>query len=237
MSTTPATSPGDSQATTPGSPPGPTPDAARGRPPSPRVAARREATRAQILEAAWQLSAELGLTGFSLRELAGRVGMRAPSLYEYFAGKHDIYDAMFAAANRDFLAGQLAAIPPLDEAGARGVLLAGARFFLDFASDDPVRFQLLFQRSIAGWEPSPAAYAPAVEAYDHMRARFAELGIVEQRDLDLWTAMTSGLAHQQLANDPGGRRWHDLVDATVDLFLHHLDLPEPGTTDPRKDAP
>ena len=234
MSATPATSPADSQATTPGSSPGPTPDAARGRPPSPRVAARREATRTQILDAAWQLAREVGLTGFSLRELAGRVGMRAPSLYEYFTGKPDIYDAMFAAANREFLAGQLAAIPPLDEVGPRGVLLAGARFFLDFASDDPVRFQLLFQRSIAGWEPSPAAYAPAVEAYDNMRERFAEIGVVEQRDLDLWTALTSGLAHQQLANEPGGRRWHDLVDDVVDLFCHHLDLPP--TPDPRKDA-
>ena len=234
MSATPATSPGDSQATTPGSSPGPTPDAARGRPPSPRVAARRQATRTQILDAAWQLAREVGLTGFSLRELAGRVGMRAPSLYEYFAGKPDIYDAMFAAANREFLAGQLAAIPPLDEVGARGVLLAGARFFLDFASDDPVRFQLLFQRSIAGWEPSPAAYAPAVEAYDHMRERFAEIGVIEQRDLDLWTALTSGLAHQQLANEPDGQRWHDLVDDVVDLFWHHLD--PPPNPDPRKDT-
>ncbi len=209
---------------------------------SPRVAARRKATRAQILDAAWQLAHEVGLTGFSLRELAGRVGMRAPSLYEYFAGKPDIYDAMFAAANREFLAGQLAAIPPLDEVGPRGVLLAGARFFLDFASDDPVRFQLLFQRSIAGWEPSPDAYAPAVEAYDSMRARLAELGVIEQHDLDLWTALTSGLAHQQLANDPGGRRWHDLIDDVVDLFWHHLDQTPapprnlPAEPDTRKDA-
>src|SRR6056297_576027 len=135
---------------------------------NPRVVARRAATRSVILDAAWSLAREMGLTSFSLRDLAGRVGMRAPSLYEYFAGKHDIYDAMFLAANQDFLAAALERVPATDD--ARELFTAAARFFLEFAADDPVRFQLLFQRSIAGWEPSPAAYAPAVQVYEHMRA-------------------------------------------------------------------
>jgi AcrR family transcriptional regulator len=191
-----------------------------------RVEARQAATRALILEAAWQLAREHGLTGFGVRELASQVGMRAPSLYGYFAGKDAIHDAMFAEGNRAFLAmaRSAAARPGTDR---RAALVAAAHAFLDFATEDPVRFQLLFQRSIEGWQPSPEAYAPAVEAYELLRQRFAELGITDQRSLDLWTALTSGLAHQQVANDPGGRRWHDLVDETVDLFLHHLERSEP----------
>jgi AcrR family transcriptional regulator len=60
-----------------------------------RIAERREATRAEILEAAWQLAQEKGLVEFTLRDLAERVGMRAPSLYTHFASKNAIYDAMF----------------------------------------------------------------------------------------------------------------------------------------------
>jgi AcrR family transcriptional regulator len=173
-------------------------------------------------DAAWELARERGLTGFTVRELASRVGMRAPSLYEYFAGKDAIHDAMFGAANRDFLAGTIATISAHEDLAPRDALVAGARFFLDFAADDPVRFQLLFQRAILDWEPSPAAYAPALEAYAHVQRRFATFGAGDEAALDLWTAMVSGLAHQQLANDPRGHRWRDRIEEVVDLFLHHL---------------
>jgi AcrR family transcriptional regulator len=214
----------------------PTGPAARPGPPD-RVAVRRQATRELIVAAAWDLARETGLTGFTLRQLAERLGMRAPSLYEYFAGKDAIYDAMFAQGNRAFLAmaRTIAADPDggpptgpgeppgPDATEVRALLTAAAHAFLDFATEDPVRFQLLFQHTIGGWEPSPEAYTPAVEAYEVLRAGFASFGVTDQRALDLWTALTSGLAHQQLANDPGGHRWHDLVDDAVDLYLLHLD--------------
>ncbi|HLY82361.1 MAG TPA: helix-turn-helix domain-containing protein, partial [Acidimicrobiales bacterium] len=61
-----------------------------------RRAERHEATRAEILDAAWDLARTEGLAGLSLRDLARKVGMQAPSLYSYFDSKHAIYDAMFA---------------------------------------------------------------------------------------------------------------------------------------------
>jgi AcrR family transcriptional regulator len=188
---------------------------------SPRVAARREATRTAIIGAAWDLAHEVGLTGFSLRELAARVGLRAPSLYEYFDGKDAIYDAMFAEGNQRFLSAVRAAVPA-EGTDQRSALRSAMHAFLDFATSDPVRFQLLFQRSIAGWEPSPEAYAPAVEAYELSRTYLAAHGITGQRRVDLWTALVSGMAHQQLANDPRGNRWYDLVDDAVEVFLSHL---------------
>ena len=57
---------------------------------------RHEATRREILDAAWAQAEELGIAAISLREVAAAVGMRAPSLYTYFASKDAIYDAMFA---------------------------------------------------------------------------------------------------------------------------------------------
>ena len=66
-------------------------------------ARRREAKREQILDAAWVLAHRDGLGGISLRELAAMVDLRQPSLYAYFASKHDLYDAMFAEGNRQLL--------------------------------------------------------------------------------------------------------------------------------------
>jgi hypothetical protein len=38
----------------------------------------------------------------------------------------------------------------------------------------------------------------------------------------LFTALLSGLADQQIANDPGGDRWLRLVDSAVDMYLGHV---------------
>ena len=88
---------------------------------------RRDATRAEILEAAWELAREGGLAALSLRDLARRVGMQAPSLYSYFESKHAIYDAMFAQGAQAYLEYAKARErtgDPLED------LQAGMRFFV-----------------------------------------------------------------------------------------------------------
>ena len=91
-----------------------------------------------------------------------------------------------------------------------------------FATGDPVRAQLLFQRTIPGFEPSAESYAPAVETVERVRSVMAGHGITDPQAMDLWTAMVGGLVAQQLANDPGGSRWALLVDRTVDMFLAEM---------------
>ena len=63
-------------------------------------AIRRDATRARIRDAAWDLARRDGLAAITLREVARRVGMRAPSLYTYFGSKNAMYDAMYADGAR-----------------------------------------------------------------------------------------------------------------------------------------
>src|SRR5436190_23570923 len=63
-----------------------------------RKAERREATRREILDAAWEIARRDGLGAVTLREVAGRIGMRSPSLYSHFDSKNAIYDAMLAQA-------------------------------------------------------------------------------------------------------------------------------------------
>ena len=43
------------------------------------------------------------------------------------------------------------------------------------------------------------------------------MGAPEQ--VDLWTALVTGLASQQVSNDPGGDRWRRLLDPAVGMFL------------------
>src|SRR5882724_6169300 len=120
-----------------------------------RRAERYAATRAEIIDAAWALVHVDGLGSLSMRDLGARVGMRAQSLYAYFPSKHAIYDAMFAASNRELLQRLTDVEPtgdPVDLLRRRG------RVFLDFSVEDPERYQLLFQRTIPGFVPSAEAY-------------------------------------------------------------------------------
>ena len=151
--------------------------------------------------------------------------MRAPSLYSYFDSKHAIYDAMFRRGNEEFGTAMRCAVPdgPLD----RGGIKAAARAFVDFCTADPVRYQLLFQRTIPGFEPLPESFAVAIANYEEMRRQLTEVGLGSQEALDLWTAVMAGLADQQIANDPGGERWRRLTDRAVDMYLDHMGVLPP----------
>lgn len=178
---------------------------------------RRAATRRRILDCAWQLSRERGLTGWGVRDLGGLVGMRAPSLYGHFAGKNEIYDALFAEGYDAFLD----AFADIRAAGepATTALVRGARRFVELAVADPARMQLLFLRVIPGFEPSTSSYARATRLLEEMGEVLAEVGVTDPAALDLWTATLTGLATQQTSNDPGGTRWLALVDRAVAMLM------------------
>src|SRR4029450_840261 len=167
-----------------------------------RAAERREATRMEILDAAWELAQEQGLAEFTLRDLAERGGMRAPSLYTHFASKNAIYDAMFGQAWSDFERVARAEFAELPQA-PRAALRRAARVFFDYAVANPARHQLMNQRPIPGFVPSADSYAPAVRVLELGRQLFRNVGVTESSDFDIFTAMIAGLISQQLANDPG----------------------------------
>jgi AcrR family transcriptional regulator len=179
---------------------------------------RRQATRDEILDAAWELVRRHGLSALSLRDLAQVVGMKAPSLYSYFDSKNAIFDAMFAQGARTYLEQEAqveSSGDPLTD------LKAGMRFFIDFCASDPARYQLMFQRTIPGFEPSPTTFALAIEGLDRLRTRLARIGLTDERSLDLLTAIGTGITDQQISNDPGGDRWIRLVDDAMEMYFAH----------------
>jgi AcrR family transcriptional regulator len=190
-----------------------------------RRAERREATRREILDAAWEIARRDGLPAVTLREVAGRIGMRSPSLYSHFEAKNAIYDAMFAQAWTELRAA-VDGLPPLPEA-PRPMLLVLAEAFFDFAAADPARYQLMNRAAIPGFRPSEEAYAASVAAYQRMRELLSRCGIEAQADLDVWTAIVGGFVDQQLANDPGGSRWRAQLPRLVDMYGEEAGLPGP----------
>src|SRR5580700_3688568 len=192
--------------------------------------ARRRSARDAILDAAWALVAEEGLAGLSLRDLARRAGITTPTVYAYFASKNAIYDAMFGQAATE-CADRMA--EPYDYDDPRALLSAGVRRFFEFCTADPARYQLLFQRTLPGFEPSPESYAPAVRALAGAQEWLALNGITEARHLDMWTALVTGLVDQQVSNDPGGDRWSRLIDESMEMFLSHCQPPREPTPTPR----
>lgn len=181
---------------------------------------RRQQTRAEILQAAWRLAERDGIAGLSLRELAGEVGMRAPSLYTYFESKAAIYDAMFAEGYREL--DVVKAGLEVDPDDPVGTLERSIEAFVDFCGESLARFQLMFTRAVPGWEPSPQAYAVSVASYARSVEEFGRLGIDQSWHFDLLTALLSGLASQQLANDPGGDRWRRLSREAAEMYIAHV---------------
>jgi AcrR family transcriptional regulator len=193
--------------------------------------ARRRSARAAILEASWALVGEEGLAGLSLRDLARRVGISTPTVYAYFDSKNAIYDAMFGQAATQF---DERMAEPYASDFPRDLLVASARRFAEFCTNDPARYQLLFQRTLPGFEPSPQSYAPAVRALARAGELLALNGITEPRHLDMATALVTGLIDQQVSNDPGGDRWIRLIDESIDMFLAHC---QPGAVPRARPGP
>lgn len=177
------------------------------------------------MAAAWDLSREQGLTGFSLRELGARVGMKAPSLFVYFDGKNALFDAMFAqgwAAWFEFRARRR--WPPRTRPRAR--LAAFGRAFAEFAVEDPVRYQLLAMRVVPGFVPSQESMSANLADQRELMDELAAIGIVDvEAAWDLYTSVIAGLLSQQLANEPGGKRWLRRLPEVTDLLCDHFGLP------------
>jgi AcrR family transcriptional regulator len=168
---------------------------------------RRRQTREEILDAALAVVTEQGAAALNLSEVARRIGLRQPSLYQYFDSRMAVYDALFERGMRQHLAIVRAAVA--DNAPGLAAVRAIAVGTVRFSVQNPALTQLVFLPAVPGFEPSPRAYAPSLEvqrltraAFEHAVAR-GELhpDAATEQGLTLFTAVTAGVALQQLGND------------------------------------
>ena len=181
-----------------------------------KVTLRRAENVDLIVASAWRLAREHGIGGVSLHALAREVGMRQPSLYEYFDSKLALYDAMFADGNRQLLE-RLDSIKLPSEPRAALKKWLGA--IMSFALEDPARCELLFQRHIPDFTPTPESFALAEEALGRAAKLMSDVGVTHQGDMDCIVAMVAGLMEAQMSNDPGGNRWTKHLDRLIDLYV------------------
>ena len=198
---------------------------------------RRQQTIEEILDVAVEVMAENGAGGLALGEIARRMGIQPPSLYVYFDSKNAIYDAVFARGWTTLLD----SMAPLgqrldasdDTADAPALLLIVAQHFTRWAVESRAYAQLMFWRPVPGYQPSEAAFAPAVEMSRRSVQLFAELqrrGVI-RADVDpveastTWTVLISGVISQHLSNEPAqpfdGGRFTSLLPALTSMFLAH----------------
>lgn len=171
-----------------------------------------------------------GVGGISLRGLARGLGMTAPSLYSYFPSKHALYDALFAQGYAELQT--FADEQRLDRGQPEQTLARALRGFVRFCQASPARYELMFQRPVPGYEPSPEAYAVSQAAYAQMASALERIGITAPADLDLYTAVSAGLAAQQMANDPDGDRWLRRCRDAAAMFYAHVGAKQETETRP-----
>jgi AcrR family transcriptional regulator len=198
-----------------------------------RRQARRAATLDELVDVAIQVMAEHGAAGLSLGEVARRMGMRPPSLYVYVDSKNAVYDLVFAQGWRAVL-DIVAALPePGPGTDVTAYLTHSAEVYLRWSVEHPVHAALMGWRQVPGYEPSEAAYEPAVAALGRLRQGLLDLQQLGafRADVELeevvaaWTVLMSGVVSQQLANQPG-RSFDDgtytqLLPSLIAMFVAH----------------
>src|SRR5215208_8124850 len=130
--------------------------------PSERRQRNREEVRRAILAAARDVMREQGVAALSLREVARRVHMQAPSLYAYFPSKMALYDALFLLAVRLRAEYRDRADAGLDDFWDR--LRTRFETYMRFAQENPELYQLAFERPVPGFVPSAESLAEAFKA-------------------------------------------------------------------------
>jgi AcrR family transcriptional regulator len=172
---------------------------------------RRRETIEQVLDTAVEVMADQGVAGLTLGEVARRMGIRPPSLYGYFDGKHALYDALFERGWRELTGTMRDTHAGFGTGDPVAHLFERSAAFVRWAVEHPAYAPLMFWRPVPGFAPSAGAYAPAVELAELSRDFLRQLRddgvLAADTDLDTaWTTYTvvlSGVISQQLSNAPG----------------------------------
>ncbi len=183
---------------------------------SSRVEARRAATRRQILDAAWAVMADEGVAALSAREVARSVGMRQQSLTYYFPTKQDLMDALFSDGFSD-LHDLLSDAP--EDSDAVEAVVAVAEAVVGYFRAHPARYHLMFQRTVPGFSPSDTSHHAALQCLNVLVERLQAAAVTEPGDVALVRGLISGLAAEQIANNPTGHEFTDQVGRGIRALL------------------
>ena len=180
-----------------------------------------------LLETARSIMREQGVAALSMQELARRLDMRAPSLYNYFSSKAEIYDILFKQGFRLY-ADYEQAMTRNAQTWQEEVRLS-IEAYMSFAAQNPDLFQLCFERPVPGFVPSQESLQVSFGTLNRAYERVAHWRDVIDTDLapeqvvDLLIVIMHGLTALRMANEPqipmGQGRFGALIPAVM-AVLH-----------------
>ena len=198
----------------------------KSKPSSPRVQRNREAAAQAILTAARAIMREEGVAALSMQELARRMDMRAPSLYNYFTGKTEIYDTLFRLGFTMFDAH----IKELTKTstGLHDELRIYIEGYMSFALENPDLYQLCFERPVPGFVPSKESLAISFGILNQTYQRVEQFkkqlntSLTGKQIVDTVIAIAHGLTAMHLANEPhlpiGQGRFGSLIPVVLSIL-------------------
>ena len=196
------------------------------KPTSPRVQRNREAAIASILEAARAIMREEGVAALTMQELARRMDMRAPSLYNYFSGKMEIYDTLFRLGFK--LWGEIVEKAAQESTGFQDEMNRIIEGYMTFALDNPELYQLCFERPVPGFVPSQESLEVSFGILSYSRGRVEQFmhelntSLTSEQIINLVIAVSHGLTAMHLANEPhlplGQGRFGSLIPAARSML-------------------
>ena len=205
---------------------------------SPLRRRKHERMRQAILETARAIMRENGVAALSMHELARRMEMRAPSLYNYFTGLMDIYDALFRSGFT--LWGEHVNVYTRGAETWQDEVRQTLEAYMTFAMQNPELYQLCFERPVPGFVPSDESLQISFGILEEGYARIASLQDDLGTDLppkqitDLIIAMMHGLTALHMANEPhlpvGQGRFGALIPAAMSLFDQAWSKPQTSDT-------
>ena len=77
----------------------------------------------------------------------------------------------------------------------------------------------MFQGTVPGFRPSEESHSVALTVLSELIERLAAAGITEAPDLALVRSVMSGIAAEQIANEPGGHLFTDQTERGIRAVL------------------
>lgn len=129
--------------------------------------------RREILTAAAALLAEVTSgQAVTLRGIARRAGIAAPSIYPHFADRDAILAEVVSESFQHLAAAMREASDP--QASAADQVRALCRAYLDFAAQSPGRYRVLFERTGPNLSADTRTYPRGLEAFDLLSTALAD---------------------------------------------------------------
>ena len=186
-------------------------------------------TKEKILDAALSLFAENGYDGTSVEQIAGIVGIKAPSLYKHYKGKEDILNALIdsAEARYEEMFGSEKNIGKVPKTQEEFIKVTMKR--ISFTLNDPVirkTRMLLVQEQFRNERISEATTRHQLDGIQSMFAKIIkgmmDEGIVIDDDPELLAVELTAPAVLQIARSDRQPQYEEECMAYIEKHLRHF---------------